>query len=283
MVLYLDEWFIQRKGLAFGVMWAGTGLAGLVLPFVMSWGLTTFGFRAIIRAWAILFVLLTAPFIYYVKPRLPVPRTSGPSHVSFTFLGTRIFWVLQTGNIIQGLGYFIPSVYLPSYANTSGYSHVIGTILVSLINSTSIIGVIVMGFLVDRLHVTTVILISSLGAAASVLLIWGLASSTPVLCLFSLMYGIFAGGFTASWTGVIKEVRRTSPEAEAGTVLGLFAAGRGIGAVASGPLSSKLLEVGSWGPGIGGYGTNFAVLILFTGLTAVCGGISWLGRRARII
>jgi MFS family permease len=24
-MFYLDEWFIQRKGLAFGIMWAGTG------------------------------------------------------------------------------------------------------------------------------------------------------------------------------------------------------------------------------------------------------------------
>lgn len=24
-MFYLDEWFIRRKGLAFGIMWAGTG------------------------------------------------------------------------------------------------------------------------------------------------------------------------------------------------------------------------------------------------------------------
>lgn len=29
-ILYLDEWFVQRKSTAYGVMWAGTGLAGLV-------------------------------------------------------------------------------------------------------------------------------------------------------------------------------------------------------------------------------------------------------------
>jgi hypothetical protein len=30
-IFYLDEWFIARKGLAFGIMWAGTGASGLIL------------------------------------------------------------------------------------------------------------------------------------------------------------------------------------------------------------------------------------------------------------
>jgi len=30
-IFYFDEWFIARKGLAFGIMWAGTGASGLVL------------------------------------------------------------------------------------------------------------------------------------------------------------------------------------------------------------------------------------------------------------
>src|SRR4051812_14875573 len=36
-ILYMDEWFHKRKGLAYGIMWAGTGLAGVVLPLLMEW------------------------------------------------------------------------------------------------------------------------------------------------------------------------------------------------------------------------------------------------------
>jgi hypothetical protein len=74
-VFYLDEWFIQRKDLAFGVMWAGTGMSGLILPFVLSWLLSAYGFRTTLRAWAILFMALAGPFVYFVKPRLPVLPT----------------------------------------------------------------------------------------------------------------------------------------------------------------------------------------------------------------
>jgi hypothetical protein len=133
-----------------------------------------------------------------------------------------------------------------------GFSDVVGTIIVSLLNSTSVIGAVGVGFLVDRLDVTTVILISSLGATLSVFLLWGPAASTPVLCMFSLGYCLFAGGFSASFPGIVKAVKSKSPDADARIIFGFIVAGKGIGAVASGPLSARLLGSGTWNAGIGG-------------------------------
>lgn len=64
----------------------------------------------------------------------------------------------------------------------------------------------------------------------------------------------------------------------------MLAAGRGIGAVCSGPLSEALLRDGPWkGEGALGYGTGYGGLIVFTGITALCGGLSFVGKRARLI
>ena len=52
----IDEWFIQRKGLAFGAVWTGTGVAGAIVPFLMQWLLRTYGFRTALRVWAIIMV-----------------------------------------------------------------------------------------------------------------------------------------------------------------------------------------------------------------------------------
>jgi predicted MFS family arabinose efflux permease len=175
------------------------------------------------------------------------------------------------------------SIYLPTYARSLGFSNVTGTVVVSLLNSTSVIGAVTIGFLVDRLDLTTVILISSLGATASVFLLWGLAASTPVLCIFSLMYDLFAGGFSASFPGIIKAVKAQSPDADAGIIFGLVAAGRGIGAVVSEPLSDRMMGSGHLEARIGGYGTGFAVLIIFTSVTALLGGVSWVGKKTKII
>lgn len=55
-VFYLDEWFVERKGLAFGILWAGTGISGTLVPLLMDWGLEKYGFRIMLRFWALVIV-----------------------------------------------------------------------------------------------------------------------------------------------------------------------------------------------------------------------------------
>ena len=279
-VLFLDEWFIKRKGFAFGVMWAGTGVSGICVPLVMNWGLGRYGHRTMLRAWAITVVILSAPLLYYVKPRIPLSGSSRPRRLDMSFVRTSTFWTLQAGNILESLGFFIPNIWLPTYARSIGLSSLAGTMTVIMFNTTSILSQVLLGSLTDRMHVTDVILVSTIGAALSVFLFWGLAASLPLLCIFSLVYGLFAGGFTSTWTGVIREVQTRERGAEAGLVFGLLAAGRGIGSVLSGPLSEALLKDKPWmGEGELGYGTGYGGLIVFTGVSATLGGVSWIGRR----
>ena len=48
----------------------------------------------------------------------------------------------------------------------------------------------------------------------------------------------------------------------------------------SGPLSEALLKNKPWiGEGELGYGTGYGGLIVFTGVSATLGGVSWIGRR----
>lgn len=280
-IIFLDEWFIRRKGFAFGVMWAGTGVSGVCVPFIMNWGLNQFSFSTMLRAWAVVLVVLSGPLLYYVKPRIPPSRAaSHPRGLSLSFLKGSTFWILQIGNILESLGFFIPNIWLPSYARTIGLSSVSGTITLSLFNAMSVFGTVILGTLTDRLHVTTVILISTIGATLSVFLLWGLAASLPLLCVFSLIYGLFAGGFSATWSGMVAEIRKTDDRAELGFVFGLLAAGRGIGSVISGPLSEALVSDSPWvGEAKLGYGTGYGGLIVFTGISAMLGGMSWVGRR----
>jgi len=83
--------------------------------------------------------------------------------------------MLQIGNILQSLGYFLPYTYLSTYAVQQLHvSTTMATALLVLINVTSIPGGIVIGGLGDHLHITTTILISTLGSALAVFLVLGL-------------------------------------------------------------------------------------------------------------
>ncbi|KAF4956617.1 hypothetical protein F66182_18350, partial [Fusarium sp. NRRL 66182] len=157
-----------------------------------------------------------------------------------SFLRLSTFWILEISNIIQGLGYFLPSAYLSSFARDIGLSDTYGTLVLALFNGTSVFGGVVMGILCDRFDVTNIILLSSVASATSVLLFWGLCphgsgGGVALLTLFSVTYGFFAGGFSSTWSGVMNEVKRANPGMETGLVFGLLAGGRGIGNVISVP------------------------------------------------
>lgn len=134
-----------------------------------------------------------------------------------------------------------------------------------------------MGFLTDRYHISTVLAISAFTSALSVFLIWGFATTAPTLYAFSIAFGIFAGGYTASWTGCAIEVQKDSPDAAITVIMGTMAAGRGLGCVLSGPLSEYLLSLGTF-EAVGAYGTRYGSLILFTGFTALLGRFGLFGR-----
>lgn len=233
--------------------------------------------------------VLTLPLLPFLKPRIPLPKSAQPRHVSYRFILTPTFWLYQGANILHGLGYFMPAIYLSTYAQQLGFSRSIGSLLIALVNIASVFSQLGLGYLVDRLPVSTVMLISASGSSLATFAFWGTATKFPLLIIFAIAYGAFAGGFTSTYIGMTKETTAKVGGADSGTVFGLFCVGRGIGAVASGPLSEALLALnegrkngnGGFARGSLGYGTGYGALIVFTGASALCGGLSFVGRRIK--
>jgi hypothetical protein len=59
--LYLDEWFISRRGMAYGILWTGKSVGGVAFPFLMSGLLQRFGARITLLSWSISLLVITAP------------------------------------------------------------------------------------------------------------------------------------------------------------------------------------------------------------------------------
>lgn len=296
-ILYLDEWFTKRKGLAYGIMWSGSGLAGVTLPLLLEFFLHRYGFRATLRIWSVALLFMTMPLAFFIKPRLPCGATTHIKPFKLNFALTRTFVLHQLGNIVQGLGFFLPSIYLPMYARALGASTFASALTLLLVNMATAFGCAAMGLLIDYLHVTTCLLISALGAGLGTFLLWGFATSLPMLFVFCFIYGLFAGPYSSAWPGIMREVtqemslnRGISPRDASGggggntfdpiMVLGVLSTGRGIGNIVSGPLSQALIKGMPWqGRAVGGYGTGYGPLIAFTGTTAVLSGSTFVCKR----
>ncbi|KAI0910460.1 MFS general substrate transporter [Ustulina deusta] len=283
-VLYIDEWFAARKGMAYGIVWGGEGLVSAIFPLILQRLLAEYGYKTTLRASGIAIFIICAPLSGFIKPRLPPSNTTAMRSWNLKFLFSGLFAPYQLGNLVQGTGHFIPSIYLPTYARTVlGASGFLSALTVLLINLATTIGAVIMGTLTDRLPATTCILISSAGATLGVLVVWGLSSSLAVLYIFCIIYGLFAGSFTATWPGIMRALGRNREAEETGAVdptmiFGWLCAGRGVSSLVSGPLSDALLKDMAWkGHAGAGYGSGYGLLIVYTGVTALlsCSSFVW--------
>lgn len=242
--------------------------------------LDKYGYKITLRAWAVALFVLTAPLLYFVKPRVPLSQSTQTRRIDFSFLNTKIFGILQACNVIEALGFFLPSIYLPSYARTIGASSVESALTLVVFNVASVFGCVAMGSIVDKYHVTTCIVVSTIGSTIGIFVIWGFSVSLAPLYVFCIIYGLFAGSFTSTYPGIMRAVQKKKNSAEPVMVFACLAAGRGVGNVASGPLSEILIRGMPWKDQGGfAYGSGYGPLIVFTGVTAFLGGASVLGRR----
>ncbi|KAJ5928202.1 hypothetical protein N7466_007158 [Penicillium verhagenii] len=279
-ILYMSEWFVKRKGLAFGISLAGSGVSGVIFPPLIEWLLGNYGVNTTLRVSAVALFILAVPFLYWHKPRLPPPKTPSYERLNFSFLLSRVYNIYQLGNTVEALGFFLPTIYLPTYARSLGASEIVSSLTVTLINLSWVFSSVIMGFLSDRYHCTTCIFISTVGTVLSVFFVWGFAINVPVLYVFCVAYGLLAGGYTATWAGVAEEIERANPASDVSVIYPFMEFGRGIGNLVSGPLSEALLKADNWeGSAFGVYGSGYGTLVVFTGATALIGGVSIAARQ----
>jgi MFS family permease len=281
-LLYIDEWFDKRKGTAYGLMYSAAGFGGVVLPLILETLLNRLGFQTATRVWSGILFGCSAPLAYFIKPRLPFSATKHVEPFNLRHLMTKLFALHSVANLIQATGFFLPGIYLPTYARTIfGASHYLAALTLMLTNISSTMGCVVLGFMTDKLHVTTCIIISAVGTAISLLLIWGLSTSLPVLYVFCILYGLFAGGWTAVYPGVMKQVTQKRGESHAHLdpvmVIGVLLLERGVGNMISGPLSEALIKGMPWkGQAMGGYGSGYGGLIIYSGITGLASGLTFV-------
>ncbi|KAK2605488.1 hypothetical protein N8I77_008321 [Diaporthe amygdali] len=206
-IMYIDEWFVKRKGLAYGIMWSGTGLAGVVLPLILEKLLEIYGYKTTMIIWAVVLFAITAPLAWYIKPRVPPLPVRRLRAFNFRFCLSRRFIMYQLSNTVEAIGFYIPGIYIPIYAaSVLGAEEFATALCILLFNISSVVGCIGIGWLIDRFHVTTCVMVTTVGATMGTMLLWGCAFNMPMVYIYCVSYGLSAGSFSTTWTGVMREV-----------------------------------------------------------------------------
>jgi len=257
-------------GMAFGVITSASGASGIIMPLVIETLLNKYGHRTTLRAIAVAMVLLTGPLIPLLKNRLPPSQSSAVTRTDWSFASKPLFFIYCTASIAQGLGFFFPSLFLPSYATSIGLSARQGAMLLSIMSAAQVVGQWTFGFLSDKFRLNYLVLLSTIVTAVVSFTCWGFAHDLGPLVVFSLLFGFFAYGFSSirarMGTAVSEE-----PTAALAT-FGAFTFCQGLGNVLAGPISAGLLSGGTKRESYGI--ARYKSLIIFTGSCMLLSALS---------
>lgn len=240
IISMINEYWIARKGMAFGIVSAASGASGAVMPFIIQALLARYGYKTTLRAIAVAMAVLTGPLLPLFKGRLPPSERTQAAKTNWSFVRKPLFYVYGLSTLMYGLGFFFPLLYLPSYATALGLSSVQGALLLSTMSISQVLGQFFFGYLSDR-NISAGILCSvcMVVSTLAVFSTWGTAKSLPLLIVFSIIYGFFASAFSTLRVAMGKAVS-DDPSSVVATY-SIFVFLQGIGNILAGPVSTGLL------------------------------------------
>ena len=205
------------------------------------------------------------------------PETPTPSPRRYYRRST--FYILMAANLLQSFAFYLPFIYLPSYTTALGHSSSTGAVILAVANIAQVFGEIIFGGLSDKARVPTLVFCSAAVSSLAAFLIWTFANSLAYLIPFALLFGAFGAGFMALWP----RMGTMFGEKDASMIYSIMSFGRGIGSIASGPISTALVHrhTTSVGQPPASVMHNYRPVMLFVG--ACMAGSALLGLAAWIL
>ncbi|KAI0775424.1 MFS general substrate transporter [Irpex lacteus] len=242
VISYMSEWFVNKRGMANGLIFSGAGVGGALFPLILPPLIARYGVSQTMRAYAICILVILIPALPLMKARLPETRVHGPAPRSTNrrWLRERNFWFFVAMNTIQSLGYFIPTTWLPTFASSLDISPSQSSLALTLISVATIFAGTTMGWLSDRFDIWVLAIASLVGTCLATFIVWGiLSSSLAGILAYGVIYGLTAGGWSSLWSGFVNPVAKEDPSLST-TLFSFMLATRGIGNILTTPISTAL-------------------------------------------
>jgi predicted MFS family arabinose efflux permease len=298
--LSLGEWYsTSNRAVAYGIVLSCKNIVGTSCPFMLRALIDAYGYQTTLKAWTAIVggTSLFAIFLIPTHPSKASIHNTRARKIPWHFLRHRSIYFYSIAIIFQSSGYGIPQTYLSTYArNIALLSQTSGTLMLALFNAPGIIASSFFGWLSDNKRITlsaqVVSAIPPVCSALSTFLFWGLTTEGGIglLIVFSMTFGFFSSGYSATWGGMLKQMERESAErneaVDPGMLYGLLNGVRGIGYASGGLAGAGLLKAGTISASQRfGYGTSYGPLILFTGLSSLLGGwvVLWRWNPKRLL
>ncbi|OUM04001.1 MFS transporter [Variovorax sp. JS1663] len=206
----VQRWFLRRRGFASGLAVSGIGVGTLAMPPLAAWLIATLGWRDAYLALGGLAALVGVGMALLIEddphgrgqgpdgdPLRPGLHTGAPAGMAVReALRSRRFVLLYAACLVSSFGLFVPFVHLVPYALDHGIPQAQAVLLLGGVGIGSTVGRFFLGGLADRFgrQLSMVYMFAGMALALG---IWAASTGFLALAVFSLVYGLFYGGFVA--------------------------------------------------------------------------------------
>jgi MFS family permease len=259
-VTVAPTWFSLHRGLAMGIILAGTGIGGVAWPLAFRYLIESVGFRNTLRITAgISFILVCGSGVFIRWPADQLTRIRAENAalarssnffrlpmVNWRVVKSRKFVAHALGAALQSAAYYTPVFFFASFARTLGYSQATSANFIAISNAANALGKIVIGHAADRIGRLNTLVLTTLISAISVLALWlpsclatTQSSGSKLFITFTIFYGVFASAYVALFPTSLVELFGVQNFA---SVNGLLYMIRGFATLVGTPVAGALIR-----------------------------------------
>jgi MFS family permease len=198
----ISTWFHRRLGMALAFVMVGAGLGAMILPVVAQSIISRSGWRAAYGSLAGLALLLGLPLSWrYIRERSSGGHKSAAvAHSGMIWQqGVRsfAFWIITAILFVSSISMNGAITHLSALLTDRGLTAENAALCASILGGSSLLGRVVVGWLLDRFFGPRVALVINLITALGIFLL-ARANDFPAGCVAAALIGIGAGGEAAT-------------------------------------------------------------------------------------
>ncbi|EJT99721.1 MFS general substrate transporter [Dacryopinax primogenitus] len=270
------QWFRCRRGLATGIVIAGSSFGGGAGSLMAQQLLNRLGLRytLIFYSFYHLFLMTLAVFMLQDRPHPHSARfTKAPIQWwDSTLFRKPLFWSVAIATLFVVFGYLPPYFYIQLYTmeKLPDLNPALYAVPAAVMNFSAAAGRTAIGLLADRIGVVNAFFVSVLISGCMQLLFWNFATSFPAIICFSILVGFFGAAFLSMTSVIGAKLFGVQNLATLSGILLLF---NMPGNAAGSPLAGAIFSAS---------GGNWHAAITFSGMCSVVGAFCILYARFKM-
>jgi MFS family permease len=278
----VGRWFVRSRGVAMGLISAGSSASAIVFYPLNTWLIVSFGWRDALAVYGLLVAAATVPLAALLyrdpeaAPRPVVAAATDATEPAWTLrraLATHRFWAVFVMWGLGVIGYQILTTHQVAHARERGFDAATLAWVFGLGGAFTVAGNLLGGALSDRWGRGSVF---ALGSLVGVLGIAGLAGlGGPADLPLLLLYAVSQLGFGMRIALLTAIPADLFPGRHLGAILGVANGGGGLGGFVGPFLGGWLFDT------TGSYGLAFTVAALAIAGSAIAAWVAARGRPRR--